>query len=194
MKTITATLSLLLLLAVPLAAQHPLEPLTADEHLAAFAIARAAVGVEDVLFPFIALHEPPKATVRNWNDGSDFPREATVHVMHPASNRLWVATVDLRAQRVSRLELMPNGTQAAVTASEFLVADEIVRAYEPWLAAMRARGIDPDDVYIDVWAPGDQEGSTSTRLLRALAFLRGGSVDDFDPDEPQNPYARPIEG
>ncbi|HEX8151976.1 MAG TPA: tyramine oxidase, partial [Thermoanaerobaculia bacterium] len=76
--------------------------------------------------------------------------------------------------------------------------------YQPFIDAMRGRGIDPADVYLDVWAPGDQElpssvvGSmsfgTQTRLLRAIPFFRGGSPDDYDPEHPQNPYARPIEG
>jgi primary-amine oxidase len=127
-----------------------------------------------------------------------------VHVLHPPSNRTWVVTVDLRGARVSRIDLAPAGTQPAVTAEEYVVADEIVRAYTPWAAAMRARGVEPDDVYIDVWAPGDQQlppsvlaslpHSSRTRFVRALAFLRGAPVDDYDPESPQNPYVRPIEG
>ncbi|HET7433326.1 MAG TPA: hypothetical protein VFN10_01300 [Thermoanaerobaculia bacterium] len=190
-------------------ATHPLEPLTADEHAAAYAIVRAHFAAtsglphDALLFPFIALHEPAKAFVRGWT-GGDFPRNATVHVLHPSSNRLWIVTVDLRAQRVTDIELAPAGTQAAVTAEEYVIADELVHDYAPWQDAMRERGVDPADVYVDVWAPGDQElpasviaslpHGTNTRLLRALAFLRGGSVDDYDADAPQNPYDRPIEG
>ena len=191
-------------------ASHPLEPLSASEHRAAYDILRVHFAAADalpdtaLLFPYIALREPPKSYVRAWSGALDFPREATVHVMHAQTNRTWVATVDLRAGRVSRLDLAPAGTQPAVTAEEYVIADELVHAYEPWVAAMRARGLDPADVYVDVWAPGDQELPASvvarlphgsrTRLLRALSFLRGASVDDYDPDHPQNPYVRPIEG
>lgn len=208
MKRITAALLFSIALSAN-AAVHPLEPLSADEHQAAFAIVRAHFEAAEtlpddaLLFPFIALDEPAKAFVRNWTSG-EFPREATVHVLHPPSNRLWVVTVDLKAGHVARLELTPAGTQGTVTAEEYVVADELVHAYEPWQAAVRARGIDPEDVYVDVWAPGDQELPASvvasmpfganTRLLRALAFLRGGPVDDYDPEQPQNPYVRPIEG
>jgi primary-amine oxidase len=190
-------------------AAHPLQPLSASEHEAAFAIVIAHFAAidglpdEPLLFPYIALSEPPKAVVRNWR-GGDFARAATVHVLHAPSNRTWIATVDLRAGIVSRLDLAPAGTQPAVTTEEYVIADEAVRAYAPWAAAMQQRGVDPDDVYIDVWAPGDQELPASvvaslphganTRLLRALSFLRGASVDDYDPDNPQNPYVRPIEG
>jgi primary-amine oxidase len=191
-------------------AAHPLEPLSADEHRAAYDRVRvhfaATAGLPDdgLLFPYIALREPAKSAVRNWTGGQDFPREATVHVLHPASNRLWIVTVDLRGGSVTRVDLTPAGTQPAVTAEEYVIAEEVVRAYEPWQEAMRERGVDPDDVYVDVWAPGDQELPASviatlpfganTRLLRALAFLRGASVDDYDPENPQNPYVRPIEG
>ncbi|HEY0142525.1 MAG TPA: hypothetical protein VGF48_16625 [Thermoanaerobaculia bacterium] len=208
MKSLAA--ALLLLFTVAAHAQHPLEPLSADEHLAAFEAVRAhfvageALPDDSLLFPFIALREPSKSLVRSWSGGGDFPREATVHVMHARSNRLWIATVDLRGNRVAKLEQTPSGTQGAVTAEEYVIADELVHAYEPWQAAMRKRGVDPEDVYVDVWAPGDQElpagvlGSlphgSRTRLLRALAFWRGASTDEFDEENPQNPYVRPIEG
>lgn len=195
------------ILALLLAVAHPLEPLTADEHLAAFAIVRthfageAALPDENLLFPFIALHEPPKSFVRSWTGAPDFPRQATVHVLHPPSNRLWIVTVDLRESRVTELDLAPPGTQPAVTLEEYGIAEEIVRAFEPWRAAMLERGADPDLVYLDVWAPGDQEIPTvslphgaNTRLLRVISFDRGASIDDFDEENPQNPYVRPIEG
>lgn len=191
------------------AAEHPLEPLSAEENAAALEIVTNHFGTalslpgDTLLFPFIALREPEKAKVLAWTGGG-FDREATVHVFHGTSNRLWIATVDLNAQRVSRIVLAPAGTQPAVAADEYVTADEIVRAFEPWAAAMRARGVEPDDVYLDVWAPGDQELPASitaslpfgsrTRLLRALSFLRGASLDDFDVENPQNPYVRPIEG
>lgn len=208
-NVITALAMFVCLAPAALAATHPLEPLSAEEHRAAYDIVRAhflattGLPQDALLFPFIALHEPAKSVVRNWT-GGPFPRQATVHVLHAPSNRLWIATVDLNAGRVSRLELAPAGTQPAVTAEEYVIADELVRGYEPWLEAMRARGVAPDDVYVDVWAPGDLELPASvvaalphgsrTRLLRALAFLRGGPADAYDPEHPQNPYVRPVEG
>ncbi|HEX7155109.1 MAG TPA: tyramine oxidase [Thermoanaerobaculia bacterium] len=189
---------------------HPLQPLIAAEHFAAYDVVRAHFAAannlpdEPLLFPYIALREPAKAYVRSWSGTLDFPRAATVHVLHAPSNKLWIVTVDLRTSMVSRIELAPAGTQPAVTAEEYVIADELVHAYAPWQAAMRKRGVDPDDVYVDVWAPGDQELPASvvaslthgsrTRLLRALSFLRGASVDDYDAENPQNPYVRPIEG
>lgn len=190
-------------------ALHPLEPLSAGEHRRAYDVVRthfvssSLLPDEPLLFPYIALREPAKSIVRNWT-GGDFPRHATVHVLHAPSNRTWIVTVDLRTGTVAKIEQAPEGTQPAVTAEEYAIAEEIVKAYGPWQAAMRQRGVDPDAVYVDVWAPGDQElpasvvaslpHGSATRLLRALAFVRGASVDDYDPENPQNPYARPVEG
>ncbi|HEX8153127.1 MAG TPA: hypothetical protein VF698_08390, partial [Thermoanaerobaculia bacterium] len=90
MKTIATVLSLVLLLAgsddafaartrpakpaqrVPIGdvARHPLEPLTAGEHTAAFELVRAhfhassALPHEALLFPLVVLREPAKAFVR----------------------------------------------------------------------------------------------------------------------------------
>src|SRR5688500_17095490 len=207
---VIALLLLLFITTVANAASHPLEPLSADEHRIAYDAVRTFFAAEanlpdgPLLFPYIALNEPPKESVRNWAGAPVFPREATVHVLHAPSNRLWIATVDVAAGTVRTVVSTPQGTQAAVTAEEYVVADELVHAYEPWQEAMRERGVDPADVYVDVWAPGDLELPASvvsqlrygsaTRLLRALSFLRGGSVDDYDPENPQNPYVRPIEG
>ncbi len=75
---------------------------------------------------------------------------------------------------------------------EYTVAEELIRADDRWLAALRARGIDnPDEVHIDIWAPGHAGTDTAsgispeTRLARAISFYRGQGI---------NAYARPIEG
>ena len=207
MKTIVAMISMLI--ALPCLAA-PFDPLSADEHRQAFDITRAhfqaAANLPDdgLLFPYIARTEPNKMSALGLGDAIVHHFRATLHVFHPMTNRLWIVQVDLLLQRVTSVVAAPAGTQPAVAAQEYVLADEIVRAYGPWAAAMRARGVDPDDVYIDVWAPGDQplppqivsnlSHGSNTRLLRALSFFRGASVDDYDPANPQNPYVRPIEG
>jgi primary-amine oxidase len=115
MRSLLATVLLVLSVAAN-AATHPLDPLSADEHRSAYDVVRAHFAAssslpdEPLLFPFVALREPAKSFVRSWNGAGEFPREATVHVLHFPSNRLWIATVDLTAARVSRLELAPAGT------------------------------------------------------------------------------------
>jgi primary-amine oxidase len=191
------------------AASHPLEPLTPAEFKASYQAVRAhfasrGLPTDRLLFPAIFLDEPPKASVLAWSVGQDFSREARVQVMHYPTNRLWVAIVDLERQRVTSLQLQPRGTQPSVTADEFIVADELVRAHAPWQAAMRRRGVNPDNVYIDTWAPGDLDlpadvaatlpDGQQTRILRNISFHRGAPLEAFDPEAPQNLYAKPIEG
>ena len=189
-------------------ANHPLDPLTAPEYQRSYEAVRnhftasAALPDAPLLFPYVALDEPPKSAVL-LGGAPLLPRRATVHVMHPPSNRTWIATVELSGGAVTNLEVVSSG-QPAITAEEFAIADALVHEYEPWQQAMRVRGVDPEQVYVDVWAPGDQElppavvaqmsFGADTRIVRAIAFHRGASIEEFDPERPQNPYARPIEG
>jgi primary-amine oxidase len=194
----------------PVTATHPLEPLSAAEMRSAFELVQARFASDaqlpdaDLRFPMVVLREPDKAEVLGFKAGASFARVARVEVLHYPSNRGWVAEVDLRAKAVRSIALLPAGTQLSVAPEEYGAAEEIVRGYLPWQMAMEARGLDPNLVYIDVWAAGDEpvpeaaagalSDGENTRLLRCLSFDRGALVDDFDPAAPQNPYDRPVEG
>ena len=168
------------------AAADPLDPLTADEIQTTFKVIEQARNLAPgTFFPIVKLQEPAK-TAAAWAPGKQFPRRAFADVFDHAANTLYEAVVDLRAEQL--VSWTPRaGAQPAVYLSEYGMADALVHAYEPFKQAMRSRGIDPADVYVDIWAPGD--GATpapaGTRLLRALAFYRG---------KLPNPYDRPIEG
>ncbi len=192
------------------AADHPLEPLAPEELQSAYEIALAhfrsdaSLPDDPLRFPIVVLSEPNKDLVLSWRAGRRFPRAAEVHVLHYPSNRSWKLIVDLKHKRVREIAQLPTGTQPAVTSEEYVAAAGAVLAYQPWRDAMKARGVDPELVYIDVWAPGDEPlpndvvaqlpYGTDTRLLRCLAFHRGAPIEDLDPSLPQNPYDRPIEG
>ncbi len=167
---------------------HPLDPLTANEISTVFSVIKAHANFpQGAFFPIVTLKEPPKSEVLAWLPGQPFRREAFANVFDPPKNQLIEAIVDLRAQKVASWRARP-GVQPAVFPSEYAKADAIVRADPRWQAAMRARGLNPDDVYLDVWAPGDASlpaVKPGTRFLRALSFFRGGLP---------NPYDRPIEG
>ncbi|MEY4515269.1 MAG: hypothetical protein RLZZ450_7391, partial [Pseudomonadota bacterium] len=192
------------------AADHPLEPLSVSETQTAYELVIArfvsdpTLPDEPLRFPMVALAEPDKSFVLGWSRGRIFPRRAEVQVLHYPSNRTWVVEVDLRRKRVLSLVLTPAGTQPSATSEEFVAADAIVHAYEPWKAAVRARGVDPNLAYVDIWAPGDEPlpdavaaslpHGQNTRLLRCLAFARAAPLEAQDPARPQNPYNRPVEG
>ena len=190
--------------------RHPLDPLSAAEIKTAFdAIlstfqASGDLPKQALRFPLVALAEPAKTFVLAWKPGQPMPRVAEVQILHNPSNRLWLAEVDLPTRRVIKLDLQPAGTQPALSATEYTEADEIVRTDPGFKAAMQSRGLNPDLVYVDVWAPGDEPLPASlsaaipfgqnTRMVRCLAFYRGAPIKAFKPEQPQNPYVRPIEG
>jgi primary-amine oxidase len=170
------------------AQEAPLDPLTATEIETTFQVLDASGRVpQGAFFPIVSLNEPPKSDVLAWSPGHAFRREAFAQVYDRPANRLYEAIVDLRAKRLLSFVERP-GAQPAVFDDEYSAADVAVRADPRWRRAMARRGIDPDDVFLDVWAAGDvglPRGAEHTRLLRALSFYAGGLP---------NPYDRPIEG
>jgi primary-amine oxidase len=168
---------------------HPLDPLSTAE-------IDQAVGVIEAdgrfpaggSFPIVTLQEPTKAQVAAWSPGqSSFVRRAFANVYSPTTNRAIEVVVDLRTAKVVSWTPRSN-VQPAVYLTEYDIGDEIVRADSRFKKAMRDRGLDPKDVYLDLWAPGDHPDppvDPAARILRAIPFFRG---------ELPNPYDRPIEG
>ena len=176
--------------AAPAVAGEPLAPLTVAEIDSAVSLTEAHARFPDGgFFPIVTLKEPPKSEVLAWDPGEPFRREAFANVYDREANRTWEVVIDLRQSRVVSFTEV-QGVQPAVSVSEFGDAGAIVRADPGWRAAMQRRGVNPGQVYIDVWAPGelpaaDDEAPPGTRLLRAISFFRGNLP---------NPYDRPIEG
>jgi primary-amine oxidase len=179
----------LVLTPVPAAAQSsPVDALSEAEIRDAIGVVEAASQFPPgAYFPLVTLHEPPKAEQLAWTPGSAFRREALVQVFERAANRLSEVVVDLRQDRVVSWTVKP-GRQPGVYLSEWTDAAAAIRADGRWRAAIRARNLQPRDVYIDIWAPGASQvpsAPAGARLLRGLAFYRGALP---------NPYDRPIEG
>jgi primary-amine oxidase len=169
-------------------ASNPLDPLSGAEiDTAVRTIEHDNRFPAGAYFPIVTLKEPAKSDVLAWAPGQPFARQAFANAYDPGRNRLYEAVVDVRAKTVISWA-QKAGAQPAIYLTEFADADAIVRADPRFAAAMSARGINPEDVYIDVWAPGDISGVTSdpgARLMRAIAFYSGALP---------NPYDRPIEG
>jgi primary-amine oxidase len=197
---IGAGLALLVLAPAARAADAPLDPLSGPEIRTAIKAIEASTSFQaGAFFPIVTLKEPPKAAVLAWSPGKPFTREAFANVYEPKSNRLWEAVVDLKASpaRVTSFT-RKTGVQPAVYGTEYADADTAVRENAGWLHAMDVRNINPDNVYLDVWAPGDVElpptspaNPPGTRLLRALSFFQRDVGEDT---QQPNPYDRPIEG
>ena len=166
---------------------NPLDPLTADEIQRTFTTIKSAKNLAaGTCLPIVKLSEPSKSFLLGWSPGQPFPRKSFANVFDRNANKLFEAVVDLRTNTLDSY-IQKVGAQPAVFFNEYEQADKLVHAYPPWKQAMRDRGLDPKDVYVDTWAAGDTSNAAApgTRVLKALAFYRGAFP---------NPYDRPIEG
>ena len=176
-----------------LAAEHPLDPLSAQEIRRARMVISQTVNLKAIdFFPSIDLIEPSKESVAAYA-GEPFTRRALVYGYDFHARTLYHIVVNLTTRQVEDIDTFA-GEQPPVGAGEFLEADAITRASSAWQAEMARRGIDVAQTYLDVWAggemaPGDDgaNGHAGHRILRVLSFLRGGT-------KAPNPYVRPIEG
>ena len=154
------------------AARHPLDPLDADEIMTVFRIVEHSPHYgPEVFFPIVKLVEPSKDELAAWHPGAPIPRRAFANVYDHGRNLLSEALIDLRAGAIERWTDRPDA-QPAVYLSEWSQSIETVMRDPRWRATMTRRGIDPDDVYVDIWAPGELPSplaATGDRFMRLCA-------------------------
>jgi primary-amine oxidase len=170
-------------------AQHPLDPLTAEEIARAVRVLRADYPLSGrVRFATVVLHEPPKSVVLNFEQGEAMQREAFAILLDNATATTYEAIVSLTEGTVTSWKKV-DGVQPPIMLDEFIECENAVKANPEFRAALERRGItNPDLVMVDPWSAGnfgfeDEEGK---RLSRALCWVRSSPTD--------NGYARPIEG
>jgi primary-amine oxidase len=171
-------------------AEHPLEPLSADEfRLTAALLRRDSAVTPTYRFASIELAEPPKADVQAWRPGDPIMRSALAVVWNRTDNRAYEAVVDLTGDRVTSFHHVP-GACPNFTVDEYHEVDAAMRAHPDVIAALRARGIlDMSLVRIEVWTYG--------RALMPAQYLdrRLGWCDVWYRAAPGgNPYAHPVSG
>ncbi len=170
-------------------AQHPLDPLTAEEIARAVRVLRADYPLSGrVRFATVVLHEPPKSVVLNFEQEEAIQREAFAILLDNATATTYEAIVSLTDGTVTSWKKV-DGVQPPIMLDEFIECENAVKANPDFRAALERRGItNPDLVMVDPWSAGnfgfeDEEGK---RLSRALCWVRSSPTD--------NGYARPIEG
>lgn len=168
---------------------HPLDPLTADEIVAARDIVRREHACKATArFVTMRLQEPPKDVVRRFTAGDPIDRLVFVVVMDRTANALYDGVVSVTRETVIAWNERP-GLQGPLIMEDIHTADRLIRADRRWQEAMRRRGIeDLDLVHIDPWMVGnfgvaEEQGR---RVVASLHYLCEKPGD--------NPYARPIEG
>ena len=191
MIRLTCLLSCLLLPGLSRAADavpaHPLDPLTEAEIESAVALLKAGGKVNDACWmPWISRHEPPKAEVLAFKPGSPVERKAFVLVHRRPDNRVFEAVVDLTAKKVASW-VEKKGVHAPSYDKDFQAVSRLVKAHPKWLEGLKARGLDPDEVFVWCWSPGPE----------ALAAPAGAQVvlaEAAWTREPSESDARPVEG
>jgi primary-amine oxidase len=167
---------------------HPLDPLCADEIARAVAAALTAPGLSDrVHVVSVELREPQKADYLAWRAGGPAPaREAFCVLLDNGRRRGVEVVVDLADGRVVTATDLAEGVQPAIHLDEFVAVVDAVRADPGYVAAVRARGVDPADVHVEPWSSGAFEPGPA-RLARAISWVRRDDRGD-------NPYSRPLYG
>ena len=173
------------------AAAHPLEPLVAEEILAAIAIVKAERSLSDrVRFITVTLREPPKLAVLNFQPGDAVEREAFMVLLDNSDGHCYEAIVSLSRQALRDWKHIPDA-QPPIALDEFFDCELAVKANPDFQAAALKRGItDMSLVMVDPWSAGcygnEPETDRGRRLSRALCWVKDSPTD--------NGYAHPIEG
>ncbi len=174
-----------------MAAQHPLDPLSAAEIELVAAAVQAAHGVAGGWrFASIELAEPAKDQLAEYDRGGQRPpRAAAAVVWNTGDGQAYRADVSLPAGELTGWQHLP-GQQPNMTVDEWHECDEMVKAHPLVIEALASRGItDMSLVLTDVWAYGAELVPDRYRGLRigwADVWCRG-SHDG-------NPYAHHVTG
>ena len=171
-------------------AQHPLEPLSADEFRRTAEILRRDQGLTGSWrFASIELREPPKSEVRSWRPGEPITRTSFAVLWNRADNQTWEGTVDLTGDHVVSWTHVP-GVTPHFTVDEYHEVDEAMRSHPDVVAALADRGItDMSLVLVEVWTYG------RAMMPERWRDRRLGWCDIWYRATPDgNPYAHPVSG
>ena len=172
------------------ASRHPLEPLTAEEvQQAVAAIKQSDKFAPATRFVSIALKEPDKSLVHNFDGAEAAPREAFAVLFDNASNTCHEVLVSLGDGAVTAWKSI-TGVQPTMTIDEQNECEQAVINSSEFRAKLKEHtGCDDTSlVMVDIWSAGNygEEEESNRRLARPLCFLRTDPTD--------NGYVRPIEG
>jgi len=139
----------------------------------------------EIRFPVIKRREPKKS---DWLAGKvTDDRVAYAAVFEPSKGLLVDVMVDIKNKKILSFKELP-GIAPPVLLEEYERARSLILADKRWQEALKKRGINKKDVYVDIWAPGlmsAAEQRPGQRILRGLTYMKKNA---------RNFYARPIEG
>jgi primary-amine oxidase len=156
--------------ATPAHAQHPLDPLSADEIRVATRVMKADPRLAGAAFTLITVAEPEKSAVLAWKPGRPMARRARVMGMTGAG--AVEVEVDLAARRLVSVTRR-DGLQGALTLTEYMEGGKIALAHPEFQAGLRKRGVtDPAKLLCAPFAAGwfDLPEYEGRRLIKVLCF------------------------
>ena len=173
---------------------HPLDPITTGEFTALKAILEeAGHGGEDVRYSYVMLREPPRDVIAAFKPGAKVPREISVLVTHLARNEPYAIVVDMAEGRIAEERKLTAGKdgEAPIFDQDYVSAEEICKADEGYVAAMKKRGFDTmDDIRCAPLSAGvfGHEDEVGLRMIRVLSFWAK------EPDGQHGLFSHPIDG
>jgi len=178
MRNILLFTGLALLCSNAHAQSHPLDPLTPAEITKAVDILKAGNPAKTpIYFNIINLKEPPKKEVLAWQPGSPFRREAFISFYSYEKPGMTEAIVDLNKNTVISTRSIPNVIGMGLDADS-LAAENIVRKDAGWIAALKRRGLDINDVHHRTIFPGDFGlAPVGHREQIAIPRIKGNEID-----------------
>jgi primary-amine oxidase len=154
----------------PAGAQHPLDPLSADEIRVATQVMKKDARLAGASFSLITVAEPAKAAVLAWSGGRPLARRARAVGM--AGGAAFEVEVDLAQRRVVSLNRRAD-VQGALTLTEFLEGAKVALDHPEFLAGLRKRGVtDLAKVMCGPFSAGwfDLPEYQGRRLIKVLCF------------------------
>nr|UNJ44781.1 copper-containing amine oxidase 3 [Heliotropium indicum] len=171
-----------------IASYSPLDPLTPSELNQVHAIVKNSVNTNDNLsFHYVGLDEPDKSAVQSWllnGDASRIPsRKASVVVRY--DGRTHELMVDLSTNSILSNELYNGYGYPMLTGEEQTAANELPMRYQPYVAAIKKRGLKLEEVVCLTMTIGWYGENETSRLVKVNSYYMDGTM---------NLYMRPIEG
>ncbi len=176
-RVFAAAIAILLFLGNTLPAQaqsvqHPMDPLTWDEHWTVLEVLRATGHVDSLTrFSLVTLAPPDKRVVLAWTRGQAVPRAAFAILKQ--GPRTFEAKIDLVGRKLASWEEVA-GVQPTWLDAEFGIAGAIAMESPEWQEAMRRRGYSD---YSDIACHGLPPGYFGTDQQRGRRIAQVMCVD-----------------
>ena len=154
----------------PARAQHPLDPLSAEEIRTATRAIKADPRLSGASFTLMTVAEPAKEEVLAWTPGRRSARKA--RVMAATGPGAVELEVDLAEQRVVSLTRR-DGVEGALTLTEYMEGAKVALAHSEFQEGLRKRGVtDPAKVMCGPFSAGwfDLPEYQGRRLIKVLCF------------------------